>query len=271
MKLRRRILRIGLLLGFAYALYLGFLWNIQREMLFPGQHIEAPARPNFEVLELETDEGIVEAIWLRNEAATPEDPAPVVVWAHGNGQIIDWVPPSTEFYQGLGFHVLIPEYRGFGRSAGTPTQARIVSDFDRFIGMVESRPEVDASRLVYHGYSLGGGVVGALALKRPPHVLILQSTFTSVRAFAWGMAAPELLVRDPFDTMATLREFQGPALIIHGRDDEVVPFEHARRLHKAATRATLLALPGRHVMPRGPQYWRAVTRVLTEAKLIPKT
>ena len=69
--------------------------------------------------------------------------------------------------------------------------------------------------------------------------LILESTFSSVAAFASGFGAPAFLVRDKFDSVAAVRKFKGPILILHGDRDDLVPPHHARTLAAAASNATL--------------------------------
>src|SRR5690606_26574574 len=112
-------------------------------------------------------------------------------------------------------------YRGYGRSDGTPTQDGITRDFIAFYDLIAQRPDVDPIRIVFHGRSLGGGAVAALAQHRTPRAMVLESTFTGVPAMAKRFLVPPFLVRDKFDTMGTLRHYEGPSLILHGEHDEV--------------------------------------------------
>ena len=73
-----------------------------------------------------------------------------------------------------------------------------------------------------------------LAVERPAPALILESSFSSVAAFAAGFGAPRFLVRDPFDSVAAVKSFTGPILILHGDRDDIVPPHHARALAAAA-------------------------------------
>jgi hypothetical protein len=76
--------------------------------------------------------------------------------------------------------------------------------------------------------------------------LVLQSTFTSVRSFAWRYLMPPFLVRDPFDNLAAVRGFTGPVLVIHGRRDGIIPFRHGEALAAAAREGSLVPLECGH-------------------------
>jgi fermentation-respiration switch protein FrsA (DUF1100 family) len=160
--------------------------------------------------------------------------------------------------------VLLPEYRGYGRSAGDPSQARITDDFVAFHDILVDREEVDTPRIVFHGRSLGGAVVAQLARFRTPMGMILESTFTSVVDFARKLFVPRALIADPFDTEAVLRELHAPLLIFHGRRDSVVPFEHGRQLAGAARDAKFVAYDADHndFPPDRQAYWSEIEAFL---------
>jgi fermentation-respiration switch protein FrsA (DUF1100 family) len=96
--------------------------------------------------------------------------------------------------------------------------------------------------------------------------LILESSFSSVAAFASGFGAPRFLVRDPFDSVAALKAFAGPTLILHGDRDDIVTPEHARALAAAATRATLKFMPCGH--NDCPRPWSDVRAFLDQHGLL---
>jgi fermentation-respiration switch protein FrsA (DUF1100 family) len=107
-------------------------------------------------------------------------------------------------------------------------------------------PRVDAARIVGYGRSLGGGAVAQLAAVRPLSALILESSFTDVRALATRLLAPGFLVRDPFDTVSALSGYRGPLLVLHGERDGVVPFAHGQKLAAAVPGAEFQPLPCGH-------------------------
>jgi fermentation-respiration switch protein FrsA (DUF1100 family) len=109
---------------------------------------------------------------------------------------------------------------------------------------VATRAGVDPARIVGYGRSLGGGAICGLARERPLAALVLESTFSSVRSMAAGFGLPALLVRDPFDNLATVAAFTGRVLLVHGERDRMIPVAHARQLASAAKRARLVVQPG---------------------------
>jgi fermentation-respiration switch protein FrsA (DUF1100 family) len=231
------------------ALWWALAFVAQRALLFPRSAIQAGAAPDLERLGaerlwLESDGGRSEA-WLL-PARTGGAPGPLIVYAHGNGELIDHWAEAFEPARALGVSALLVEYPGYGRSAGTPSEASIraalVAAYDR----AAARGDVDVRRIVGWGRSLGGGAVCALAHERRLAALVLESTFTSVRSMAAGFFVPGFLVRDPFDNLALVRGFERPLLLLHGERDEVVAVAHAYSLHAASRGAELQLLPCGH-------------------------
>jgi pimeloyl-ACP methyl ester carboxylesterase len=217
-----------------------------RYLLFPTwvlvRHPPRPALDRGEVWTLETDEGAVEAFFFPAEASL----APAILFAHGNGEIIDDNLRISEWYRDHGFSILLPEYRGYGRSRGTPAKDSIVRDFVAFYDRLRSHPRVDATRIYFHGRSLGGAVAAAAAVERPPRGLVLESTFTSVRQLARDRRLPGFLVADSFDSEAALKGTSVPVLLIHGRQDDIVPARHALQLASIIPHHTLVMMNCAH-------------------------
>ncbi len=136
-----------------------------------------------------------------------------------------------------GLNALIVEFPGYGHSEGKPSRSTLLETFSKAFDWLAARDDVDADRIVAHGRSLGGGVVGDLALNRPIGALVLQSTFSSASAIARGMFVPGFLVRDRFDNRRAVSDFSGPVLLMHGLRDDVIPYAHAEAL--AASREGL--------------------------------
>ncbi|MDC0667768.1 alpha/beta hydrolase [Nannocystis radixulma] len=225
--------------------------KLQERIIFPRQYANSRALPGppDQVTSLWSpapDGTRVEAWFIAGKGVSREQPGPVVVFFHGNGELIDDQLALAAFYTARGASVLLPEYRGYGRSQGTPSQAAIVADMTRIYDELAARPEIDGARIVFHGRSLGGGVAAALAATRPPAALILESTFTSLAALARSHGLPESLCRHPFRTDRVLPGLQRPVLILHGADDELIPVAHGRSLHASAPESTYVELPGHH-------------------------
>lgn len=248
-------LRLALVI---YVLWLVGACFVQRRILFPSFAVRAPnaeagVLPALERLWLETDEGRVEWWFYAHPDASAEDPAPLVLMAHGNGELIDFQRAEVQNYRDLGFHVVLCEYRGYGRSEGSPSQRAILEDHGRVLDLVLARAEVDATRLLFHGRSLGTGVVCGLLERFEPLGLVLTSPFTSVADIMRGFLVPRALVFDPFDNEAALRASTVPVLIIHGERDRTVPYSHGVALAELRDSIELMSLPdaGHNDLPMG--------------------
>jgi len=258
-----RSIGIGCLLFLTGTVFVA--WALQRSLVFPRFHIPSFPDGTFddcgaERLFIDIPDGRVEAWWLPGHGTSVDSPGPAVIFAHGNAELIDMWAQEMERYRRRGIGVLLPEFRGYGRSDGTPSEQGITEDFVRFYDIIAARDEVDQSRIFFHGRSLGGGAVCALALKRRPCAMVLNSTFTSVRDMAWRYGFPGFLVRDPFDNTAFLKDYDGPVLIQHGTKDSLIPFNHAEDLHSVAGDSTLITYDADHNdMPYGsPDFWEAI-------------
>ena len=233
-------LRVTAIIALAVFAYFTVVFLAQRSLLFPRPAPRASiARPDDAVqLWLSTAAGRVEA-WHLPPLITPRGPAPVILFFHGNGELIDFVAHDFERPRRWGAAVILVEYPGYGRSAGSPSQASVTSTALAAYDWVVAQPSLDRTRVIAYGHSLGGGAAAILCAERSVNALVLQSTFTSVRSFAHRFLMPEFAVLDPFDSLASLERYPGPVLVIHGENDELVPKEHALALARANPRSEL--------------------------------
>lgn len=249
-----RLLPSLALLAAVVAGYWLLLFLVQRSLLFPAPPAgDVPVRPpGAEVVWLPTPAGAVEA-WYLPAHGSSSGPAPLLLFAHGNGELIDHWPDEFESPRRWGHGVLLLEYPGYGRSAGHPSEATITAAALAAFDWARSRPDIDSTRIVAYGRSLGAGAVCALLGQRPVAGVILEAPFTSTRAFAVRYGAPAFLVRDPFDNLARLTGYRGPLLILHGAEDRIIPPGHSEALARVAPQAE------RHLVPCGhndcPRSW----------------
>jgi pimeloyl-ACP methyl ester carboxylesterase len=239
------------------------LGRAERAVLFPGSFASGLAGglppEGVRSVWLEHAGGRTEA-WLLPSAREPQERGPLVLFAHGNAELIDhwareFAPPRA-----WGLSVLLVEYPGYGRSSGRPSQASIGAAMAAAYDWGARQAGVDPQRIVAWGRSLGGGAACALADERPVAALVLESTFTSVRDMARGLSLPALRLQDPFDNLAAVRRFRGPILLLHGERDEIVAKTHAEALHAAAPASELHLLPCGHNDCRRP--WPVVEEFL---------
>lgn len=262
-----------------YVAYCGLLFFYQTKLIFPadlaGVSAGSPFLPTGEVLTLETEQGTSVAWFFPAPAPAPgigsapapgngqavspggvegsEAARPVVVFLHGNAELIDHQRDIVEMYHALGVSVLLPEYRGYGGagasgggSAGSPSQTHLVSDAVAFYDRVVARGDVHADRVVIHGRSIGAGVGAQLAARRPCVAVIVESAGTSVARKAWGYGVPPFIVRSPFDTERVFRTLSVPVLIMHGEHDVIFRYQEARDLLAAAPNAVLVPFDAGH-------------------------
>lgn len=269
-------MRLFVLALIGYGAWCVMLYSMQDRMLFPREFADVTGAPmDAERLAITIESGSGRGGEVEAFLSVPpgEGPFPLVVVFHGNAECVDTMGWARREYAARGWAVLTPEYRGYGRSAGKPSEKAIVADAVAFIDGVVKRLELDASRVVYHGRSLGAAVAAQVARERPPRAMVMESTFTSVAAMAMRYGVPPFLVKNPFRTDRVLREFAGPVLLLHGTEDTIVSVEHSRRLVKCvprgdgpggkATRA-LIEMPGGHndfPVDEGA-YWEAIEGLL---------
>ena len=258
-----------------YTAYCSFLFLMQRRIIYPRSMIPLPAEPSpsipgIKTIWLNTDFGKVEAWFLPPAVDQALSPAPAVIFGHGNGEIIDYWPQELRMFNQMGVGLLLVEYPGYGRSEGSPSQESITKTFVKAYDALAARKDVDPSRIIFLGRSLGGGALCALAENRPSAALILMSTFTGVRPMAIRYLAPSFLVRDTFDNLSVVRDYANPVLIIHGKRDTIIPFTHGKKLHQAAKHSELIVYNAGHndCPPDWNVFWRDVEGFLRKNGII---
>ncbi len=248
---------------------------LQRKMIYPREF----AQPNpaakrtvqdLEQIWIDSPEGKVEAWYMPGFGRTASSPGPAVIFAHGNAELIDNNVQALNQYRFMGIGVLLCEFRGYGRSAGSPSQDAITDDFVKAYDLLAAKPEVDSQRIILHGRSLGGGVVCSLAEQRPPAALIVQSTFISMKKMAAKYALPAFAVRDPYDNEQTIRSLDCPILIFHGLNDHIIPHSHGKHLAGLAKHGTFIEYSCGHndFPPDDLVYWQDLRKFLTKHDLI---
>jgi pimeloyl-ACP methyl ester carboxylesterase len=260
---------------FLYILYCLLLFVMQRMMLFPRGMIgpppeQTPNIPGFEKIWLNAEKGKVEAWLIPPAEGQSAAPRPWVIFAHGNGELIDFWPNELKGFIGFDVGVMLVEYPGYGRSGGKPSQDTITDAFVKAYDALVLRKDVDPSRIVLFGRSLGGGAVCSLAKIRPSAALILMSAFTSVRAYASKYLVPKRFILDPFDNLAVVKTYSGPILILHGSKDRIVPYRHGIELYRAAPRGKMITYDAGHndCPPDWGIFWNDMESFLNETGLL---
>lgn len=170
--------------------------------------------------------------WMTHPKATA-----TVVFCHGNsGSIGDLVGLYPKLLR-LKINLFVFDYRGYGRSAGQPSEAGLFSDVRAALDFVNGEKGVDWPEIVLFGHSLGGAVATDGALHRPVAGLVVQASFTQTKDMA-RIVYPNLPVhvftRNQFRSIEKVTQLAMPKLFIHGTEDGTIPFEIGERLYAAA-------------------------------------
>jgi fermentation-respiration switch protein FrsA (DUF1100 family) len=221
------------------ALALALLWAGQRRMIyFPFGTVPSPASVGLDRAEevtFTTEDGLTLHGWF-----VPADSTPVrftVIVFNGNAGHRAMRAPLAAALARHGVASLLFDYRGYGDNAGAPSEAGLVRDAHAVRAYLAGRPDVDASRLVYFGESLGAAVALRLATEASPHALVLRSPFTSLADIGrhhYPFLPVGLLLRDRYPSLDFVPRLTCPTLVIAGDRDGIIPIEQSRRLYAAA-------------------------------------
>jgi pimeloyl-ACP methyl ester carboxylesterase len=186
-------------------------------------------RERTEVLNFETDDGELLYGWY----CRAKHPIASALYCHGNTGNLSNTAHVMPHLLDAGINVLLFDYRGFGRSSGSPSLSGIIDDGITAAQLHEKiRPKHVPS--ILYGYSLGGAIAAQIIRRHPFDGLILQSTFTNLPDIArvtFPRVPLHLVSGRLFDTLEVVRNLTVPALIIHGSTDEVCPSWMAQQLH----------------------------------------
>ncbi len=239
--------------GGAYGVLVLVLFLSQSRLLyqpdFPGRELTAdPTRIGlvFEEVELPTEDGEqLHGWWLPHPRARG-----TLLFFHGNAGNISHRLDSLATFHELGLNQLIIDYRGYGRSSGKPSEQGTYLDALAAWNHLTEQRGIAPDEIVLFGRSLGAAVAAWLAADTRPGALIMESGFSSLpdlaaRLYPWLPA--RWLVRFRYDNLAALAGVGSPVLIVHSRDDEIIPYSHAEALYAAAGQPkSLLSLRGGH-------------------------
>ena len=160
-----------------------------------------------------------------------------LLWFHGNaGNISHRLENIRLLHEKIPVHIFIFDYRGYGQSEGTASEEGTYRDATGALEYLRSRRDIDARRIVFFGRSLGAAVAADLAAREECHALILETPFVSVREMA-RVALPlpiGPLLRTRYDVLEKIRSVRAPLLVLHGDQDEVVPYAQGKRVFEAA-------------------------------------
>jgi uncharacterized protein len=223
--------------GLVYLLIIACAFLFQSRLIyFPERELAATPRAkglSYQVVVFKAADGIELHGWF-----IPAAPARgVVLFCHGNAGNISHRLESIELFHQLGLNTFIFDYRGYGQSQGRPSEAGTYRDAEAAWRYLLNEQNISPARIMVFGRSLGGAVAAWLAQHQTPAGLILESTFTSIPdigAEAYPFLPVRLMSRYHYNTVDYVGRVRCPLLIVHSRDDEMIPVAHGRRLFVAA-------------------------------------
>lgn len=234
---------IGYLLLLAaggYGALLLILFFSQERLLYypnlPSREIVATPEAiglSYEPVTIETEDGIRLDGWF----VPARRPRGTLLFFHGNAGNISHRLDSLRIFHDLGLSVLIFDYRGYGRSAGEPSEPGTYRDAEAVWRYATEQRGVSPQDIVLFGRSLGASIAAYLATHHTPRALIVESTFTSVPDMAadlYPFLPVRWLTRFRYDTKDYLKSIQCPVLVVHSPNDEIIPYIHGQRLFQAA-------------------------------------
>jgi hypothetical protein len=166
-----------------------------------------------------------------------EEPVATLLSFHGNAGNLAHRSEKIRRLRNAGFTVFIIDYRGYGRSEGSPTEEGVYRDARAAYDYLVALPNIDTTRIIAHGVSLGGAVAVDVAVHRRFAAMILESTFSSapdVAAAVYPFLPARFLMRTRLDSESKIRSLHLPLLFIHGTKDSVIPFRLGKKLFEAA-------------------------------------
>ncbi|HEB96477.1 MAG TPA: alpha/beta hydrolase [Sedimenticola thiotaurini] len=262
-------MKIALILLLGIALLNGFMYLRQPSMIFfPSAVLEqTPADWGlaYEDVFLQTQDGVrLHGWYIPREGADR-----TLLFFHGNAGNISHRGESVAIFHRLGVNLLIIDYRGYGRSQGSPGEQGLYDDARAAWHYLTRERGTDPGRIVLFGRSLGGAVAARLAAETDPAGLILESTFSSARDMATELLpllSRLVWLRYRFDTLAAVGQRECPLLVLHSPDDEVIPFRLGQRIFQAAREPkAMFRMRGGHnsgFLDSQPEYQQALAGFL---------
>jgi fermentation-respiration switch protein FrsA (DUF1100 family) len=267
------ILSFFLLLALGYVAIVVFIYFYQSRLLYlpgiPSRDLAAtPERIGlrYEDLRIETSDGVMLSGWF----VPHPQPRATLLFFHGNAGNISHRLESLELFHRLRLNVLIIDYRGYGQSEGCPSEQGTYRDAAAAIEFLRRR-DIPPQTVVVFGRSMGAPIAAWLAGREPVAALIVESAFASVpkmaaRLYPW--LPVRWLSRFSYDTAAYVAAVESPVLVIHSREDEIIPYSQGRIVYDAVSgRREFLELTGGHndgFLVSGARYTNGIDEFLNK-------
>ncbi len=210
---------------------IGF-YAFQERFVFQGRglpdHYSFTFKQDFKEYSIPTKDGMVLNALLFK---APSPAKGLILYFHGNADNLKrWGEYAIDFTS-LGYDILMVDYRGYGKSTGTPTESNLYSDGDTVWNWAQNN--LPATRIILYGRSLGSAVASQLATIHPPDRLLLETPFDELQGTLYTPVRSVLTyfpLQSQFPNKAFLKKVTCPIVIFHGTEDWVVPLSSAEKL-----------------------------------------
>lgn len=218
-------------------------------------------------------------VWFRSSDNTKlhgwyvpnRDARRLVVYCHGNGEhVADQANLVFRLQSYLDATVFVFDYRGYGKSRGKPIERGCVADGLAAQRWLADKEGVNTDDIVVMGRSIGGGVAVAMAAEQGARALVLQNTFskmTDAAAALYPWLPVRLVMKNRYNSLRRIQQYEGPLFQCHGTGDEVVPIKLGQKLFAAAPSQTkeFFEIPySRHNDTLPPAYYEALGQFLDQ-------
>jgi fermentation-respiration switch protein FrsA (DUF1100 family) len=242
-----RFVRSGLII---YLLVTLVISMIQEWLIFPGQatqgqpDAQVSPPPDGELVYVTSARGDRIAVLLLKAPSEPRS-APTIIFFYGNAMCVADSLDICLDWRRLGANVVCMEYPGYGLSSGRPGETQFYAASDAVYDYLAQRGDIDMSRLIPTGLSIGTGVAVDLASRKNVAALAMLAPYTSLADLA-RHAMPILptgvILKHHFRNEEKIKSLELPILMIHGRNDTIIPHRMSDELARAATKARVTKL-----------------------------
>jgi fermentation-respiration switch protein FrsA (DUF1100 family) len=246
--MRSKMFKFALAILVAYLILCAGAFWFQRKLIFLPTKGAIPEPGAFGITAAKVTVPVSKEVRLCAWWASEGDSPYTLIWCHGNaGNIMHRAEEFQDFVK-AGLNMVLFDYRGYGESTGTPSAEGVKEDalavYDYLVAQ-----GVNPKHIVPYGRSIGSGPASFLANERGTAALILVQPITSMLNMgrtAYPFLPVKLLLREKLDNETELERYQGPLLILHGDEDDIVPYAMGRRLLEvsASEKKLLVTLEG---------------------------
>lgn len=244
----------------------------QEKLIFPRQKLSDDAITvstridDIEDIELKMKDGNKMRGWFVKNSISEK--SNLLIYFGANAEEVSRIIPRMSKFQN--WSVVLINYRGYGKSEGTPSEQTLFSDSLEIYDYFANREDINKSNIILMGRSIGTGVATYLAEKRNTSAVILVSPYDTLGGIVkekCPILPVNLILKHRFDSISRAPSIKSPLLIIVGTEDKLIPIWHSRRLGEAwggKVSFEKIIGEGHNSIDDGEEYWNKINKFLTE-------